>query len=184
MSTLATGIEGLPKEQGARLSYRSLQWILLALLILHGLEELVALTVFRPQLAAIVAQHPDVLQPLPQVSQLLVFLAVLLVVAGTPVVLLLRGKASRVRDTLVAAIAAGFFVNALFQHLPKTLSTGTYTPGVLSAVLLAMPFSVYFVVRSLRDGRVSWKGLLAALAIAGLFLAFGLRLIANLADLR
>jgi hypothetical protein len=183
MSTAATQVETSPSASIGAPSYRALQWILFALLLLHGLEELVAITVFRPQLEAIIAQHPGVLSPLPTVPQLLVFLSIFLLVAGTPIVLPLHGRAAWVRDHLVAAVAAGFFVNALAQHLTATLRTGTYTPGVLSAVLLAMPFSVYFVVRSLREGRVGWKGLLVALAIAGLFLAFGLGLIAKVAGL-
>jgi hypothetical protein len=168
-----------PRLGLGRLSYRSLQWILLLLLVVHGAEELLVLSQFRPELEAIQLAHPGVLRPLPEISQVLPFLFVLLVVAGIPIALPVGPKGARVRDTIVAAVAVGFFINALFQHLPSTLRTGSYTPGVLSAVLLAMPFSVYFVVRSLRERRVSPLGLAVAVAIAGAFLFVGLKLVAR-----
>jgi len=166
------------------LSYRTLQWILLLILVLHGVEELVAITVFRPELEDAVREYPSILRPVPTVDQLLGFLFILLVVAGTPIVLPLRGRAARVRDHFVAAVAVGFFINALFQHLPPTLQTRGYTAGLFSAVLLAMPYSAYFVVRSLRERRVSWGGLALSLLIAGAFLVFGLRLIARAVGLQ
>lgn len=78
----------------------------------------------------------------------------------------MSGLAGRVRDALLAVVAAALIENALFQHVPRSVAAQGYTLGLFSALLLALPFSVYFLWRSYTDHRVGLAGFLAAPALA------------------
>ena len=46
------------------------------------------------------------------------------------------------------------------------IALGGYAPGVGTALLVNLPYSVYFLRRSVRDGAVSRNGVASALALA------------------
>lgn len=60
---------------------------------------------------------------------------------------------------------AVFFCNALVPHLAGAILLGRYVPGVLTAVLLVIPFTVLWSIRAFREGWVEAKGF--AISIAG-----------------
>jgi len=64
---------------------------------------------------------------------------------------------------------AVFFCNALVPHLAGALLLGRYVPGVLTAVLLVMPFTIVWSIRAFRAGWVDAKGFTAGVAAAIVF---------------
>src|SRR5271154_2774948 len=97
-----------------RFSDRSLQWLLLAVLAIHSGEEILAVALFH--------FHIDL--PFGELVSLLVSgtVAVLFVVALPG----LGGLGLRVRDFLLAIVAAALIENALFQHVPRSLRAHGY----------------------------------------------------------
>jgi hypothetical protein len=63
-------------------------------------------------------------------------------------------------------VSALLFSNAVF-HVAGTLRTGTYSPGVVTAVFLYMPLTVFGYRHFLSNGRVSWLTAAAAAIVGG-----------------
>ncbi len=57
-----------------------------------------------------------------------------------------------------------FFVH-IFTHLGQTLLARRYTPGVVTAVVIALPYSVWALGRLLADGAVTWATVWSSLPI-------------------
>src|SRR3989442_11756638 len=57
---------------------------------------------------------------------------------------------------LAVLVQWALFVNGLF-HLTTTLVFREYSPGVVTALVLYVPFTVYFLKRVIRDGYLSHK---------------------------
>ena len=57
-------------------------------------------------------------------------------------------------------------VNAIVPHLASTLRFRKYSPGVFTALLLNLPFSIYLFQRAMQEGLVSWQLFWILLAIA------------------
>jgi hypothetical protein len=62
----------------------------------------------------------------------------------------------------------GVFWNVWF-HLGGTVLSGTYCPGAVTGLTLYLPLSVLLVVLGLRDGLVTGRLILVALAVAAMF---------------
>jgi hypothetical protein len=66
---------------------------------------------------------------------------------------------------------AVFFCNALVPHVAGAVLLGSYVPGVWTAVLLVIPFTVVWSIRAFREGWISAKGFIMAIAAAAIFYA-------------
>jgi len=67
----------------------------------------------------------------------------------------------------IAWLSCLMFANALF-HIAGALADGTYVPGLLTAVLLYLPFYAWVVARTLRLRRLPPGGLVAAAIVGAL----------------
>jgi len=76
--------------------------------------------------------------------------------------------------TFVAAEQGKFFLfiafNAIFlvhvfTHLGQSLYLKMYTPGVISAVIIVLPYTVYVFNRLLHEGLITWGELLLSLPV-------------------
>ena len=160
-----------------RLSYRSLQWLVAAFALLHNLEE--ALTI--PAYAPTVRQRLSGLAPTAllaatqDLSWLYVTLAAATFVPAVVVLVATSGRASRGKAWAVAFVQGLFLANVFVPHVPAALVLGGYAPGLATAVLINLPYSVYFLRRSVREQAVSRAGVALAvgLAVPALFLALG-----------
>jgi hypothetical protein len=73
------------------------------------------------------------------------------------------GPRSRGRHAALA-VNAVFFWNALVPHLASAIALRAYTPGVVSAGLVNLPYTVHVFRRALREGEASRAALAAILA--------------------
>ncbi len=71
---------------------------------------------------------------------------------------------------LMIIIICVTLLNAL-QHLSNTLIFQKYTPGLLTGVLINLPFCVYFLIQLKKEKRISYKKLLLYIPI-GLLVYF------------
>jgi hypothetical protein len=161
------------------LSYRALQWLVFLFLVLHNLEEGVTARAYFPKIKTLLAglAPPGLLVSLPTLKQFYIAL-----IGGTIFPLLIiaiaaTGRPSRIKVYLVAVVQAMLLVNVFVPHVPAAIALGGYAPGVVTATLVNLPFSIYFFQRSLRESQITWKGLALAMAIALPSLLLSIRLL-------
>ncbi|MBN1531857.1 MAG: HXXEE domain-containing protein [Spirochaetes bacterium] len=68
------------------------------------------------------------------------------------------------------SVPALLFINSFFHIVPSLMKRG-YTPGLISAILLYIPLSVYAFVRALDEGLLSPAGAVASFALGILCMA-------------
>jgi hypothetical protein len=67
---------------------------------------------------------------------------------------------------VVLGIQAILFFNAFFPHIGATILFRMYSPGVVSATLITVPFSIYLCQRALVENMIAWKQIWMLLAVA------------------
>lgn len=159
-----------------RISYRVLQWLVFVCAALHNLEEGLAAATYLPIARETLNQYltPDLLIKLPDAEQFYYSLIGATVLPLALIVIATTGKPSQFKPYMVAGIAAVLLINVFVPHLPAAFLLGGYAPGLFTAVGLNLPFSIYFLSRSLRDGHITRAGLMKVMIIAAGVLALGL----------
>jgi hypothetical protein len=162
-----------------RLSYRSLQWLVFLCVALHNLEEGVAAKAYFPKVKDLLRERvpATMLASIPRVGQFYIALAGATLLPLVLTVIATIGKPTRLKSSLVAVIAMGLLLNVFIPHVPAAVALGGYAPGVATAVLVNLPFSIYFLRRSLREGHVDRRGLAVIAAIALTILVLGVPLL-------
>jgi hypothetical protein len=72
---------------------------------------------------------------------------------------------------------AVLFWNALVPHLASAVALRSYTPGVVTAALVNLPYTVYLFHRALRDGQATRSGLALVLVAAAVLYPLGMLLL-------
>ena len=67
---------------------------------------------------------------------------------------------------LVLGIQAVLFLNAFVPHIVSTIRFRMYSPGVVTATVVSIPFSIYLFQRALLEDMMSWQELWILLAIS------------------
>jgi hypothetical protein len=150
------------------LSYKTLQWLVFVFLALHNLEEGLTAPAYIPEIKNLLSGRvPDaLLASLPTPGQ---FYAALLGATVVPLALIAfatTGRPTPFKSYLVVAVQAVVFLNVFVPHVPAAVALGGYAPGVFTAVLINLPFSLIFFRRSLDESRVRPAGLALVLALA------------------
>jgi hypothetical protein len=162
-----------------RLSYRSLQWLVFLCVALHNLEEGLAAKAYFPKVKDLLRERvpATMLASVPSLGQFYIALAGATLLPLVLTVIATIGKPTRLKASLVAVIAMGLLLNVFIPHVPAAVALGGYAPGVATAVLVNLPFSIYFLRRSLREGYVDRRGVVVTGAIALTILVLGVPLL-------
>jgi hypothetical protein len=133
-------------------------WLVPLLFALHNTEE-------APRMATW-SREVDV-PLLPRVSTFQFTVAVALL---TLLVLLLTVIAVRILSpwpgiALMVGVQAIIFVNAC-SHIGASIRYRRYSPGLVTAALINIPFSLYLFYRALQTPHLTWRVLLIALVLA------------------
>jgi hypothetical protein len=67
---------------------------------------------------------------------------------------------------MVLCIQAILFFNAFIPHIGSTLRFRMYSPGVITATFITLPFSFYLAHRALLEDLIAWKQIWLLLVIA------------------
>lgn len=151
-----------------RLGYRTTQWLVAVFATLHNLEEAMTMGSYAPLLR----HRLSGLAPagyLAATEHLSWFYEALIVATVIPilvVVVAVRHPANRFASWAVVLVQSLFLVNVIIPHVPAALLMDGYAPGVVTAVAIQLPFSFYFLRRSLREGVISRGGAAWALALS------------------
>jgi hypothetical protein len=162
-----------------RIPYRALQWLLILCVALHNLEEGLAAKVYFPKVQELLKGRvpATMLASMPGLEQFYVALVGATLVPLALTVIATTGRPTRLKSSLVAVIAMGLLLNVFIPHVPAAVALGGYAPGVATAVLVNLPFSIYFLWRSMREGHVDRRGLIIVAIVALSILVFGVPLL-------
>ena len=159
-----------------QLRYRTLQWLVAAFALTHNLEE--ALTM--PAYAPVARQRLSGVAPsglLAATEDLSWFYVALVVATVVPLLVVLvatAGQPKRGAAWAVVFVQSLFLANVFVPHVPAAVVLGGYAPGVATAVGIQLPYGVYFVRRSVREGVISGTGAALAVGLAVPALVLGL----------
>jgi len=155
------------------MSYRAAQWCLFAAFLAHNLEEGATIGAYLPSNRQVVTEYFGLADVPVRVDPASFWWALVAVSAAG---LLLVGVGRR-WPYLPILLAAVVLVNVVLPHVPAVVALGGYSPGVLTAVLVNLPYSIWFLRRSLREGRASRRGIVAALVAAPVVIAVSLAIV-------
>jgi hypothetical protein len=141
------------------LSLQQLVWLVPVFFAIHNAEE-------APLMERWTRQLPP--GTVPEVNTLRFTVAVILLTLLTIVVAAFVAASPENSVTTFAMLLtqATIFVNALVPHAASTIRFRRYSPGVVSGLLINVPFSLYLFRRLLQGGTVGWSGLVIALVLA------------------
>lgn len=159
-----------------RMPYRVLQWLVFVCAAIHNLEEGLTAARYLPRAREMLSQYlsPDLLIKIPGTEQFYYSLIVATLLPLALTVFATTGNPSQIKPYLVAGIAAVLLLNVFVPHLPAAILFSGYAPGLITAVAVNLPFSIYFLSRSLREGHITRAGLVMLMIIAAGILSFGL----------
>jgi hypothetical protein len=139
--------------------FRKLQWLFPIAVTLHNGEEAIWMPRWVSQHAAQLPLSP------PGAAEIRFALAALTVTAFAVTYLSNRKGEKSVWAYLVFGSIVAMLVNVFVPHVPATLALRSYTPGVVTAVLINLPVMSLLSYQALRERWVSgWKA--AAFAVA------------------
>ena len=144
--------------------FRKMQWYFPYALTLHNAEE----AVFMPRWIAV---HGS---PLPfHGSVVKIWLGLLLISVGAFVLTRFSDKKGRqsVPAYLLFGCIAALLANVFIPHIPATLLFHTYTPGIVTAVLINLPLCVALLRRAVRDGWATGNKAIASAVLVPVVLA-------------
>lgn len=150
--------------ESARLSFRQMIWLAPLLLALHNLEEALTWKRFATELAPQLGANRDAMAALGSV----IYLALLAVTLLPFVVAWAAWKSEKQRwgAYAIVMLQAMVLANAVAPHITSFFVYRTYMPGLLTAALVNLPFSVYFLRAAFAEGWVPRKGGAIAVGVA------------------
>jgi hypothetical protein len=157
------------------MSFQKLQWLFPIAVTLHNGEEAVWMPGWTAGHAGQLPMHP------PGAVEIRIALIVLTVAAIAVTYLSVRKGPQSFWSYLLFGGIVAVLVNVFVPHVPATLLFRSYTPGVVTAVLINLPVMSYLASRAVREqwvsgGRAVAFGLGVPLALGGsilLLMAFG-----------
>ncbi len=141
-----------------KISFIQLLWGVPILLAIHNLEEAPFMEKWSKEL-------PLPIHPIVSTRQF-VAAVTLLTIAGFAATYF--GSTTSNRPTgisIILGIQMVMLVNAIAPHLVTTLRFRKYSPGVITALLLNIPFSMYLFQRAMLEGYMWWNLFWILLAI-------------------
>jgi len=147
-------------------SYAAYRWLLIPIVALHNAEEWIT----EPRFGSISPTLQDHLAGLLAPPPFRVLQIGWVIVTLVPALFVLAAASagrSRVRDWSVCWVTSIYLANALLPHLLEFVMSRSYAPGVVTAVIINLPFAIVLLRRALREQYLSGRQLAAAVS-AGL----------------
>lgn len=142
------------------MSFKHLQWLFPIAVTLHNAEEAVWMPAWVRRHASQLPVHP------PPAGEIRVALLVLIVLAFGVTALSVKKGPQSVWAYLTFGYIVAMWVNVLVPHLPASVIFFSYTPGVVTAVLINLPVMSYLAVRAMAEQWVSgWRAAIVAVAV-------------------
>ncbi|MED4584781.1 HXXEE domain-containing protein [Brevibacillus choshinensis] len=138
-------------------------WLLLVVFVLHDLEELIAVENWLlKNKGSVMEKAPRWLRGMiePSLSmstaQFAVAVTCIFVVLSTAVLLTVSTWEQRTFFPFFLVCLHVLFLH-IFTHIGQSILLRTYTPGVVTAVALALPYCLYTYIRLFTEGVITWS---------------------------
>jgi uncharacterized protein with HXXEE motif len=152
----------------SRLSYRSLSRLLGVVIVLHNAEEGITAGKYLPRVREIIEHVPALrdrgLLP-PSLPRLYLALVVVTLVPALVLGWATTGPDSSLKREVAAVIAAALLWNVFLPHLSAMIVLRGYAPGGLTALVVNLPFCLYFFRRSLIEQMLTRNQVTLALIV-------------------
>lgn len=154
----------------SRLSVNQLCWFIFAFLVAHVIEEFPRFPEWATRHFGTTTTGFYILSHIP------LLMGVFFIVYRSS-----RDQRHGIWISFAVLVQWALFINGIF-HVTTTLGFGEYSPGLVTALVLYLPFTIYFLKRILRDGYLSHTQVassciggtvLAVLIISSLWLNMG-----------
>jgi len=151
------------------ITLRQLLWLIPLVLTLHNIEE--ALTMPR----WVMANLGPVQRAIPfgigfqfSPAQLLASLSLATLIPFVVTILCARGEKESKRVYVLLLLQAIVLINVFVPHLFWSIRTLQYNPGLVTALCVNLPFSVYLFRRSYREGYIGVRAFVPLFLLAAL----------------
>lgn len=142
------------------MSFQRLQWLFPIAVTLHNAEEAIWMPGWMAQPASQLPVHPPAARVIRVALLLLTVLAFAVTAASA------KKGAQSVWAYLTFGYIVAMWVNVLVPHLPASVLFFSYTPGVVTAVVINLPLMSFLAVRAMAEQWVTgWKAALAGVAV-------------------
>jgi hypothetical protein len=141
------------------LSFTQLLWLVPIFFTLHNLEEAPFMENWSKRL-------PFKIHPKITTRQFAIAITFLTLAGFLVTYIAMEYLQNTVGYVLVLGIQAVLLFNAFIPHIASTIGFRIYSPGVVTAVLLTLPFSWYLYQRAFSEHILSWSQFWMLLAIA------------------
>lgn len=142
------------------MTFQRSQWLFPIAVTLHNAEEAIWMPGWVVKHARQLPIHP------PSAWEIRIALLVLTALAFA----VTGWSTKKGRQSLGAYLTFGYIVamwlNVFVPHIPATVMFRSYTPGVVTAVLINLPVTIYLAESAIREGWVrGWKAAASAIAV-------------------
>ena len=140
--------------------FKKLQWLFPVAVTLHNAEEAIWMPGWTARHGVQLPVHP------PGAAELRFALLVLTMLAFAVTALSIRKGPQSLWAYLTFGYIVTMWMNVMVPHLPASFIFFSYTPGVVTAVLVNLPVMSYLAVRCMAEEWVrGWKAAVAAVAV-------------------
>ncbi|MEQ1724527.1 MAG: HXXEE domain-containing protein [Sphingopyxis sp.] len=156
------------------MTFRTLSFLLIVVIAAHNFEEWLTfphfgeiMSLVRAKVGLSMAAPP----PWPVMQMALILVTVL------PALIILwanTGRANAVKTWLICWTASIFLANVFIPHIPASFILGGYSPGVLTAVLVNLPFCMLLLMKARTEKLLTGMQLAAAVGAGFLTLPMAL----------
>ncbi len=152
--------------------YKSLQWLLWVCVAAHNLEEGLTAEAYFPKVEGLLADRVPVslVALVPDLQEFYLALIGATLIPLIMTVMATTGQPTPVKKHLSPLLAVTLLLNVFIPHVPAAIALGGYAPGVATAVLVNLPFSIYFLRRAMQKRVIDRRGIVSLAAIGILLL--------------
>ncbi|CAG0989156.1 hypothetical protein ANRL2_03054 [Anaerolineae bacterium] len=141
------------------LTFDQLLWLIPILLTIHNAEE-------APGMASWSRKMPVRIHPIVTTRQFVIAVTLLTLACFVVTGFAIPSPKNSFGIYIMVGIQTIMLVNALAPHLIATIRFRMYAPGVVTAVLLNIPFSIYLIGRAINEGWLDSTAFISLLVIA------------------
>jgi hypothetical protein len=130
--------------------FDSLLWLVPFFFMLHNMEE-------APLMEAWARRLPIKVSIFESTRQLIIALIILTFISFVLTWLGLKHMSEHAGHLVILGMQMTLALNVFFPHLIATIRFRMYSPGLVTALFLTLPFSVYLFQRGLNENLLSWN---------------------------
>jgi len=141
-----------------KISFKQLVWLFFVVFFIHNIEEFLSFPSWLEENISAIPLFLSSKIALVFHYNFIFFIAIALSLATLlPLFICIwanKTKNKQITIFLLLTIAWVMMLNA-FQHIFNTLIMNEYTPGLITALLINLPFSIYFILRLKKEKAIS-----------------------------